>query len=36
MVETITEDNKLFKLFCLKVPDYVMHIMSSCMTLDEL
>ena len=31
-----TEDNKLFKTFCMKDPDYVMKIMVSWMTLDEL
>ena len=31
-----TEDNKLFKTFCMKDPDYVTKIMYSWMTLDEL
>ena len=34
MIETSTEDNKLFKIFLLKDPDYVMKIMVSWMTLD--
>ena len=36
MIEVRTEDNKLFKTFCMKDPDYVMKIMVSWMTLDEL
>ena len=36
MVESITEDNKLFKIFCMRYPDYVMKIMASWTTLDEL
>ena len=35
-MKTRTEDNKLFKIFCMKDPDYVMKIISSWMTLDEL
>ena len=30
------EDNKLFKIFCMKDPDYVMKIVASWITLDEL
>ena len=36
IIETLTEDDKLFKLFCIKEPDYVMKIMASWMILDEL
>ena len=36
MIESITEYNKLFKIFCMKEQDYVMKIMASWMTLDEL
>ena len=36
MIEARTEDNNLFKIFCMKEPDYVMNIMASWMTLDEL
>ena len=36
MIEAITEDNNLFKIFCMKYPDYVMKIMASWMTLDVL
>ena len=36
MIESITEDNKLFKIFCMKEPDYVMKTMVSLMVLDEL
>ena len=36
MIEARTEDNKLFKIFCMKDPDYVMKIMTICMTLGEL
>ena len=36
MIVERTEDNKLFKIFCIKDPDYVMKIMTSWMTLDEL
>ena len=36
MIEVITEDNKLFKIFFMKYPDYVMKIMAIWMTLDEL
>ena len=31
-----TEDNKLFKIFCMKEMDYVMNIVASWITLDEL
>ena len=36
MIEARTEDNKLFKIFCMKEPDYVMKIMASWMAIDEL
>ena len=36
MIEARTEDNKLFKIFCMKEPYYVMKIMVSWMTFDEL
>ena len=36
MIEESTEDNKLFKIFCMKEPDFVMKIMVSWMKLDEL
>ena len=36
MIESRTEDRKLFIIFCMKLPDYVMKIMASWMTLDEL
>ena len=36
MVEARTQDNKLFIIFCMKDPDYLMNIMVSWMTLDEL
>ena len=36
MIEGITEDNKLFNISFMNDPDYVMRIMVSCMTLDEL
>ena len=36
MIEARTQDNKLFKIFCMKYPDYVTKIMASCMTLAEL
>ena len=29
MIEGKTEDNKLFKIFCMKEPDYLMKIMVS-------
>ena len=35
MIEVITEDNKVFKIFCMKDPDYVTKIMVSWMTLDK-
>ena len=36
MIEARTEDNKLFKIFCMKDPDYVTRIMESWVKLDEL
>ena len=36
MIEAITEENTLFKIFIMKDPDYAMKIMGSWMTLDEL
>jgi hypothetical protein len=36
MLETTTEEGKPFKIFCFKEPDYVMKIMASWMTLNEL
>ena len=36
MIEARYEGNKLFKIFCMKEPDYVMKIMVIWMTLDEL
>ena len=36
MVEARTEDDKLFKMFSMKEPGYVMKIMVSWMALDEL
>ena len=36
MIKSRTEDNKLLKIFCMKEPDYVMRIMASWMTPDEL
>ena len=36
MIDVRTEDNKLFKIFCMKYPDYVMKIVASWITLDEL
>ena len=36
MIEARTEDNKLFKLFCMKKLDYIMKIMTSWMKIDEL
>ena len=36
MIEVRTEDNKLFKIFCMKETDYVVKIMASWMTLDQL
>ena len=36
MIETKIQDNKLFIILCMKYPDYVMKIIASCMTLDEL
>ena len=36
MIESITEDIKLCKIFFMKEPDYVMKTMVSFMVLDEL
>ena len=36
MIQARTEDNKLFKIFWTEDPDYVMKIMVSYMTLDDL
>ena len=39
MLEAITEEGpegKAFNIFCFKEPEYVMKIMSTCMTLEEL
>ena len=36
MLEARTQDNKSFRIFCMKDPDYVMKIMASWFTLDEL
>ena len=36
MIEARTVYNKLFKIFCIKDPDYVMKIMASWMTLYKL
>ena len=36
MIEARTEDSKLFKIFFMKYPDYVMNIMEGWMSLDEL
>ena len=36
IIEAMTEDNKLFKRFCMKYPDYVMKIMAIWVTLDKL
>ena len=36
MLEAATEDGKPFLIFCFKYPNYVMKIMISWMTLDEL
>ena len=36
MAEFRTENNKLFKRFCMKEPDYVTKIMASWITLDKL
>ena len=35
MIKEITEDKKLFRIFCITYPDYVMKIMESLMTIDE-
>ena len=36
MLEARTQENKSFRIFCMKEPDYVMNIMVSWMTLREL
>ena len=36
MIEARTEYNKLFQIFCMKEPDYVMKIMAIWVALDEL
>ena len=36
IIEAINEDNKLFKLFCVKDPDYAMNVMANWMALIEL
>ena len=36
MLDARSEDNKMFKIFCLKELDYVMKIIASWMTIDEL
>ena len=36
MIMAANEEGKPFKIFCFKEPDYVMNIMASWMTLDEL
>ena len=36
MIEARTQDNKSFRIFFMKDPDYVMTILASCMKLDEL
>ena len=36
ILEEITQDNKLFRIFCIKEPDYVKNIITSWMVLDEL
>ena len=36
MIESRTEYNKLFKIFSMKNPDYVMKIMESWMIIDDL
>ena len=35
-MKTRTEDNKLFKMFCMNDPDYAMKVLASWMTIDEL
>ena len=35
IIQARNEDNKSFKIFCMKDPDYVMRIMVSWMTLDQ-
>ena len=36
MLETKTDEGKTFKIFCMKEPDYVMELMASLITLNEL
>ena len=36
MFEARTQENKSFRMFCMKEPDYVIKIMASWITLDEL
>ena len=36
MIEAINEDNNLFNMSCMKEPNYVIKIMASWMTLNEL
>ena len=36
MIEARTQDNKSFRIFCIKHTDYVMEIMASWLTLHEL
>ena len=36
MIEARNEDNNFFEIFCMREPDYVMHIMASWVALDEL
>ena len=36
MLEVRTQDNKSFRIFCMKEMDYVMKIMACWMTLDKL
>ena len=36
MIEARTKDNKLFKIFLMKYPDYVKGIIAIWMALDEL
>ena len=36
MIETRNQDNKLFQILCMKEPYYVMNIMASWITLDQL
>ena len=36
MIDSINQDNKLFGIFCIKYPNYVINIMAGSMKLDEL